>query len=103
MALRFLTNHGRALLVLAHSSHVRHRDMALALGITERSAQNIVGDLVKAGYVSRERVGRRNVYEVHPDPPLPLGLELDVDHLLTMFSPENGQPPETRSPVRGRG
>lgn len=88
MEWRFLTNHGRALLCLAHAQQMRHRDLALLLGITERSAQKIVRDLVKAGYVSSERVGRRNVYEVHTDRPLPLGLELSVGDLLAMLSVE---------------
>jgi len=48
----------------------RLREIAAAIGITVRSAHKIVTELEAAGYVSRERVGRRNRYEVHRDLPL---------------------------------
>ncbi len=82
---RFLTNHGRVLLCLAHDPELRIRDLALVLGITERSTQKILGDLVKAGYLTRRRVGRRNEYEIHVETPLPLGRELNVGHLFDTF------------------
>jgi DNA-binding IclR family transcriptional regulator len=82
---RFLTNHGRALLCLANHPDLRIRDLALALGITERSAQKIVGDLVKDGYLTRKRVGRRNAYEINVDMPLLFDRELSVSHLLSTF------------------
>lgn len=40
------------------------RDIAVRVGITERAVQMIVKDLEEAGYVIRERVGRRNHYTV---------------------------------------
>lgn len=61
-----LTNHGRVLLILAADPDVRLRDVATAVGITERSVQMIVADLEGAGYITRERRGRRNHYVVHP-------------------------------------
>ncbi len=82
---RFLTNHGRVLLCLAHDPELRIRDLALVLGITERSTQKILGDLVKAEYLTRRRVGRRNEYEIHVETPLPLTRELNVGHLLGTF------------------
>src|SRR5919199_2846940 len=63
----FLTNHADALLCIARDPGVRLRDLALRVGVTERAAQRIVNDLVAAGYVSRARVGSRNVYTVNPD------------------------------------
>jgi DNA-binding IclR family transcriptional regulator len=60
----FLTNHARALLCIAHDPGIRLRDIALALGITERSAYAIVNDLAEEGYVVKERKGRRNHYQV---------------------------------------
>ena len=60
----FLTNHGRALLCIANDPGVRLRDIADLLGITERSAYAIVNDLAGAGYVLKEREGRRNRYIV---------------------------------------
>jgi predicted transcriptional regulator len=62
-----LTNHGRVLLILAGDPDVRLRDVAASVGITERSVQMIVADLEEAGYITRERRGRRNHYVVHSD------------------------------------
>jgi DNA-binding IclR family transcriptional regulator len=67
----FLTNHGRALLCIAKDPGVRLRDIADLLGITERSAYAIVNDLASAGYVLKEREGRRNRYIVQTHLPLP--------------------------------
>ena len=60
----FLTNHGRALLCIAHDPGVRLREIAETLGITERSAYAIVSDLTAAGYVVKKRDGRRNRYVI---------------------------------------
>ena len=60
-----LTNHGRVLLIIASDPDVRLRDVAASVGITERSVQMIVADLEEAGYISRERRGRRNHYAVN--------------------------------------
>jgi len=62
----FLTNHGHVLLALARDPHCRLRDVAELVGITERSVQAIVADLEAGGYLTRTRVGRRNVYRLHP-------------------------------------
>ncbi len=67
----FLTNHGRALLCIAHDPEVRLRDIAVSLGITERSAYAIVSDLADAGYILKERDGRRNRYQIQHHLPLP--------------------------------
>ncbi len=67
----FLTNHGLVLLAIAQDPEARVRDIAVRVGITERSAQRIVADLLEAGYVSRSRSGRRNVYTVHGEVHLP--------------------------------
>ena len=60
----FLTNHARALICIAHDPGVRLRDIAAALDITERSAYAIVTDLTEAGYIVKDKAGRRNRYEV---------------------------------------
>ncbi|WP_018251424.1 helix-turn-helix transcriptional regulator [Salinispora mooreana] len=62
----FLTNHAHVLLAIAREPTTRLRDVATAVGITERAAQAIVADLEAAGYLHRERVGRRNAYTVNP-------------------------------------
>ena len=62
----FLSNHGHVLLALARDPQARLRDVATLVGITERSVQSIVADLEAEGYLTRVRVGRRNVYQLHP-------------------------------------
>ena len=64
-----LTNHGRILLLIAQEPDVRIRDLAAAAGVTERTAQTIVTDLEHAGYLTKERSGRRNVYTVNRKQP----------------------------------
>jgi MarR family len=67
----FLTNHARVLLCIAHDPGVRLRDIAASLGITERSAYGIVTDLAEAGYVVKQKDGRRNRYQIQTHLPLP--------------------------------
>ena len=64
---RFLSNHTQVLLCVQRDPDVRFRDIAEVVGITERAAQRIVADLIDAGYVERERIGRRNHYRVNSD------------------------------------
>jgi len=83
----FLTNHGKTLVLIANDRRIRMRDMARRLDITERAAQRIVADLVRAGYVVREREGRRNRYTVLNDAPLgfPIQRDIDVGSLLAVL------------------
>jgi DNA-binding IclR family transcriptional regulator len=67
----FLTNHARVLLCIAHDPGVRLRDIAARVGVTERSAYGIVTDLAEAGYVVKEKDGRRNRYQIQAHLPLP--------------------------------
>jgi DNA-binding MarR family transcriptional regulator len=62
----FLTNHAHVLLALSRDPQCRLRDVAALVGITERAVQAIVADLEADGYLTRIRVGRRNVYRLHP-------------------------------------
>src|SRR5437899_856020 len=62
-----LSHHGMALLCIARDPEIRLRELALRVGITDRTAHSIVDDLVEAGYLSRLRVGRRNSYRVHAE------------------------------------
>lgn len=80
----FLTNHAHVLVAIARDPEARLRDIAERVGITERAAQGIVRDLVEHGYVVRERVGRRNRYELDDTLPMrhPLEAEHDVGTLL---------------------
>jgi len=71
----FLSNHGHVLVCLARNPDARVRDVAAAVGITERAVQNILGDLEEGGVLTRERIGRRNHYDLHFDIPLRHQLE----------------------------
>jgi predicted transcriptional regulator len=66
----FVTNHFLVLLCIAEDPGIRMSDVAKRIGVTERAVQGIVGDLEKAGYLQRTRVGRRNHYEIHNEMPL---------------------------------
>jgi len=63
--------HARVLLCVTHDPGVRLRDIAASLDITERSAFSIITDLVEAGYVVKEKDGRRNRYRIQTHLPLP--------------------------------
>jgi DNA-binding IclR family transcriptional regulator len=80
----FLTNHARALVCIARDPVVRLREIADALGVTERRAFGIVSDLTEAGYVVKEKDGRRNRYRIqeHLPLPVPVGCEPTVGELL---------------------
>jgi hypothetical protein len=96
----FLTNHGRTLLCIAHDPGVRLRDIAALVGITERSAHDIVTDLVAAGYVVKDKDGRRNRYHIQEHLPLrdPISQERTIGELLDLLVGVN----DHRSPHRDR-
>ena len=83
----FLTNHARALVCIAHDPGVRLRDIATMVGITERSAYAIVDDLASAGYVVKDKDGRRNRYQIQAHLPLgePIGREPTIGELLEIL------------------
>ena len=84
----FLTNHARVLLCIARDPGVRLRDIATMLEITERSAFGIVTDLTDAGYVVKQKDGRRNRYQIQEHLPLPelAGRERSIGELLTVLT-----------------
>ena len=84
----FLTNHAHVLLAIAREPTARLRDVADAVGITERAAQAIVADLEAAGYLQRERVGRRNQYTLNPAGQFRHPAEADhsIGELLNVFT-----------------
>lgn len=75
----FLSNHAHVVVCIARDPTIRLRDIAAAVGITERAAQRIVSELAEAGYLERTRSGRRNSYQVHLDRPLRHPLEADAE------------------------
>lgn len=82
----FLTNHAHVLVCLARDPSMRLRDLADAIGITERAVHRIIVELEEAGYVSRAREGRRNRYVVHASKPFrhPLEAHRTVATLLEL-------------------
>jgi DNA-binding MarR family transcriptional regulator len=63
----FLSNHGHVLVHLSRDPDSRIRDIADAVGITERSVQAILADLEESGYITISRIGRRNRYKINPN------------------------------------
>ena len=105
----FLTNHARVLLLVAHDPGVRLRDLAASLDITERSAFGIITDLVEAGYVIKEKDGRRNRYHVQAHLPLPepTARERTVGEVLALLAGTDAtvacEPPARPATMAGRG
>ena len=83
----FLTNHARALLCLAHDPGVRVREIAALVGVTERSAHGIISDLVDAGYVVKDKDGRRNRYRIQEHVPLrdPITQDRTIGEMLDLL------------------
>lgn len=67
----FLTNHAQVLACIAGDPGIRLRDIGDAVGLTERAVHRIVVELASAGYLARERRGRRNHYTIQSQQPLP--------------------------------
>ncbi len=88
----FLTNHAHVLLCVAAEPDARLRDVADAVGITERAVQHIVADLAAAGVLERTREGRRNRYTLHPEAPLrhPVEAHRHVADLVALAPPALG-------------
>lgn len=61
----FLSNHGHVLVYISQHPEARVRDIATDVGITERRALAILGELEESGYIAVERIGRRNQYTVN--------------------------------------
>ena len=83
----FLTNHAQVLLCIAHDPGIRLREIGETVGITERASHRIVVELAAAGYISRERSGRRNHYTIQSHLPLPdpLAREQKIGDLLEIL------------------
>jgi DNA-binding MarR family transcriptional regulator len=82
-----LTNHGRVLAYVAGEPNARLKDIAAAIEITERTAQQIVNDLEGAGYVRKTRDGRRNQYALDGETKilLPSKRSLTISQVLRLI------------------
>jgi hypothetical protein len=103
----FLTNHARVLLCIARDPGARLRDIAASLSITERSAHGIVNDLADAGYVVKQKDGRRNRYQIQAHLPLPEAGHRDLaigEVLALLAGPQTaGRRPDTASDLGASG
>ena len=97
---RFVTNHAHVLETLATDPTLRLRDVATAVGITERTAAQIVNDLERAGYLTKIRDGRRNRYRIHEELPLrhPAHRHHTVGELIRFLE----SPPDAGAPRNAR-
>lgn len=84
----FLTNHAQVLVCIARDPGIRLREIGEAVGITERAAHRIVSELADAGYLARERHGRRNRYTIraHLPAPDPVAREQKIGDLLAILA-----------------
>lgn len=71
----FFTNHAHVLICLARRPDLRLSELADLVGIGERAVHRIVHELIEAGYLELDKVGRRNHYRVDLDRPLRHRLE----------------------------
>jgi len=77
----FLTNHGHVFAYIARHPRSTIREIARAVGITDRATQKIIASLESEGYITRMKAGRCNRYEVHPE--LPMRHRMDRDHAVS--------------------
>jgi hypothetical protein len=94
----FLTNHAQVLVCIARDPGIRLRDIGERVGITERAAHRIVVELANAGYITRQRNGRRNQYTIntHFPVPDPIAREQNIGELLAILT----NPPQADRPSR---
>jgi hypothetical protein len=104
---KFLTNHAQVLVCIAHDPGVRLREISDRVGITERAAHRIVDELAVSGYITRERVGRRNHYAIQDGSELPdrVGRIERVGDLLGILAGSSGHsaPVATKSRTATKG
>ena len=63
----FLSNYAHVLICLADNPDARLRDVADRVGITERTAFRLIGELEEAGILERAKEGRRNHYIINTE------------------------------------
>ena len=105
---KLLTNHAHVLLCVAHEPQIRLREIADAVGITERAAHRIIAELEDGGFIARERRGRRNHYRFFPDavmqhPNLQNSLlgELTLGELVAPFTDPETHPSARHGQMNG--
>ena len=84
----FVTSHASVLIQVDRDPDLTVRELSERVGLTERQAHRVLADLVGEGYLTREKVGRRNRYHVNHDAPMrhPAVAEHEVGALLRALS-----------------
>jgi len=87
----FITNHAAVLTILDCEEHLTSREIAMIIGITERTVIRIIKDLEVEGYVTKRKEGRENRYTLNKDLPLRRNdqREIHVRELLQLISRNN--------------
>ena len=87
----FITNHGLILSYISHKASSTAPEIAMCVGVTERTTHKIISDLETEGYITRQKIGRRNVYSVDPQLPLRHHTKQDimVSELLEALTDES--------------
>ncbi len=95
----FLTNYAQALVCIADDPGIRLRDLGDRIGITERATHRIVTELANAGYITRERTGRRNRYTINAHLPIPdpIAREQNIGQLLEVLRGTRAEQRDDRS------
>ena len=83
----FVTDHGAVFVHIAKYRKVRALDIALKLGMSERSVRRIIADLAAEGYINKKKEGKVNRYEINLNLPLrcPESRDIKVGELLSIF------------------
>jgi len=89
----FLTNHAHVLVLLFQNAVLTVREVALQVGITERSVQSIIAELEAAGILRRTRVGRQNQYQLNTGAALrhPIEAHRTIGELLKLCARPPGE------------
>jgi len=84
---QFLTNHTHVLVAIRRDPHIRQREIANQVGITEGAVQRIVHELEESGCLTHTKVGRRNHYAIVYERDLrhPLETNHTLGELLTLL------------------
>ena len=61
----FLTHHAHLMLMLQRDQSAKIEELAQVLGVTPRYVASILNDLTDGGYLTKQRVGRRNHYSIN--------------------------------------
>ena len=111
---RLLTNHALVLIHVREYPRSTLREIANAVGITERATLSLLRSMEEEGIISRQKEGRRNRYWVNIEAVLdsqalePYSIEEIIGAMLELTgrkprSPEGMRPPdESRNGRRGR-